>query len=264
MPPQTTPPKPDLAEQIAAALDWWRMAGVDQDYSDNATEWLAQADTETRGAAASEVGQSAGSDVRKPATIAAPPPPPKIGGKPDTWPETLEEFASWWLAEPSLAPGDPAKRVAPRGSNGAELMVLVAHPEAGDSDTLLSGPHGIMLAAMLKAMDIAAADTYVASALPLTMPMPDWEHLAEAGMGSVLARHVGLVQPKRLVVFGRGILPLLSHGAAQDAASVREFLHDSGASKGRTPTLVAEGLDVLLARAPARARFWHRWLDWTK
>ena len=32
-----------LAEQLAAARDWWRDAGVDQDFANEPHNWLAQA-----------------------------------------------------------------------------------------------------------------------------------------------------------------------------------------------------------------------------
>jgi uracil-DNA glycosylase len=36
-----TCPNPGLAEQYAAALDWWHEAGVDMDFSDTPTAWLS-------------------------------------------------------------------------------------------------------------------------------------------------------------------------------------------------------------------------------
>ncbi|MBW8755706.1 MAG: hypothetical protein JF595_16475, partial [Sphingomonadales bacterium] len=35
--------KAGFTEEIAAAFDWWRDAGVDCDYGDEPTQWLAPA-----------------------------------------------------------------------------------------------------------------------------------------------------------------------------------------------------------------------------
>ena len=148
----------ELAGQIAAALDWWREAGVDGDLRDEPQRWIAPAiATEP---AASDAPLAAAS-----AAPAAPPAPPAVIDR-STWPQDLDRFAPWRLSEPWLDEGRTSGRVAPRGAAGAELMILVAEPEREDSDTLLSGPRGRLFAAMLAAMGLEPAAAYVASVLP--------------------------------------------------------------------------------------------------
>ena len=242
--------------QISAALDWWRDAGVDCDFADAATSWLAP----------KELPQAQEQPARAPAAaqparqpVPAAPALPAIGGDPAIWPQDLGSFAAWWLAEPSLDGGMVMDRVPPRGVAGAELMILVAEPEAEDRETLLSGPQGKLVAAMLRAMGIAPDRTYLASALPRRTPAADWAALTAAGMGAVVRHHAALAAPKRLIVFGGNILPLLGNDPPNSETSLRAFNHG-----GRSvPLMAAPDLQAMLARPRVKAGFWRSWLEWT-
>ncbi|MCP5396402.1 MAG: hypothetical protein H6918_06675 [Sphingomonadaceae bacterium] len=254
-PPSST----QLADEIAAALQWWREAGVEYDFADDAQGWLEAEDTQAGDAAA-----------------AAPPPPrpiperppiapqvadmPKLGGDRASWPAEFSKFAEWWLVEKSLDQGGTHPRIAPRGKQGAKLMLLVEQPEAEDRDALLSGPQGRLLDNMLLAMGLEPSQCYVATALPRHTPLPDWPALHGAGLAEITAHHIALARPERILAFGRNILPLLGHDMAQDPAALRLFNHE-----GRSiPALAAGSLESLLVHAGRRARFWRRWLEWTE
>lgn len=244
-------PEPDARAAIAAAIAWWRDAGVDHDFADKARSWLA--------APTSDVTENSTTpDAYTPPPAPPPPPRERIGGAPDAWPNGLEQFCEWWLSEPSLDNGHVAGRVAPRGSAGAEVMVLVDHPEAQDAGVLLSGPEGRLIEAILGALGIAAEQTYLASALPRHMPMPDWPGLAAAGLGDVLAHHVALARPRRLLVFGSHVSSLLGH----DPAKTSGFLPNLGHEGASVPVLVAPGLSALATRPRGKARLWQALLDW--
>jgi DNA polymerase len=234
---------------MAAALDWWRDAGVDSDFIDDPRDWLAREALPEPEAVA---------PAFTPAT-APPPPLPVIGGPQETWPQDLAEFQAWWLTEPLLDHGDASRRVPPRGVAGAELMVLVADPEEGDDETLLSGPHGKLLNAILAALQLGPDQTYIASALPRRTPLPDWNQLAAEGLGALLQHHVQLVGPQRVLIFGTGILSLLGH----DPANKPEFLPDINHGGRNLPLMAAIDLAALLARPRAKAGLWQRLLDWT-
>jgi len=239
-----------LQADIAAALDWWREAGVDATYFDEPRGWLADpAEPEPR----AEARQRA--ERPKPASA----PPAQIGGAQALWPQDLAAFRDWWLTEPRLDEGGLSPRIAPLGAAGAALFVLVAMPEDGDRDTLLSGPQGRLLDGFLSAAGLAPETVYRAAVLPRHTALPDWAALAAQGMGSVLARHISLVRPARMLILGRNILPLCGHDPAQRAPAVRFFNHEGG----RVPALAEVGLERLLANGQSRLRLWKRWLDWT-
>ena len=139
-------------------------------------------------------------------------------------------------------------------------MILVAEPERDDTNELLSGPQGRLLAAMLAAMGLMPDAAYVASVLPRHTPHADWSLAATRGMGDLARHHVALVAPQRLIVFGSRILSLLGHDPANFPAGAGEFAHG-----GTTlPMLAARDLAVLLERPRWKAGFWQNWLDWTK
>lgn len=243
------------AAAVAAALEWWREAGIDFAYSDEGESLLDVAEPAPAGDKPSEMPGQTG-----PALPVAAEPRVQMGGARESWPTDLEQFAGWWLEEKSLAPPGTHPRVPPRGPAGAQLMIVVPEPEEGDSDTLLAGPQGRLLASMLKAMAIPAEEIYLAAALPRHLPLPDWDALGKEGLGEVLAHHISLVAPKRLLVLGSSILPLLGHGAAHAPADLREFNHEGA----RVPALAGPDLQTLLLRAGERARLWQRWLAWTE
>jgi len=247
-----------LERQIAAALDWWREAGVDLAFADEPSGWL----NPPADAAAAGIPPSA--NKAKPAGDAPPPAPvPRMGGDPGQWPQDLAQFREWWLAEPTLDAGGSAPRVAPRGNAGARLMVLVPMPEPEDGERLLAGREGALVGNMLAAMGIGEDAAYVAAALPRHMAEPDWRALDGEGLGAVLLHHLALARPERLLVLGRNILPLLGHDPAQSPAAIKETAIQGAAAQMLVPTLAGFAPGRLLENARQRALLWRRWLDWT-
>jgi DNA polymerase len=257
--------KAGFGEDFAAALDWWREAGVDADFADAPTSWLkAEEAAQQRPRAGGDPRQThesaptdRGPRLRAGAEPAPVPPLPAIDRS--AWPQDLAAFSAWWLSDPALDDGRISGRVPPRGNAGAAFMIIVPEPEREDADTLLSGPQGKLLDAMLAAMQIAPDQTYVASALPRHTPMPDWDSLAAKGIGAVLGHHIKLVGPQRLIVLGAHILPLLGNDPAHNPAVSRTF-NQEGQS---IPLLAGKNLSALLERPRWKAGFWQGWLDWT-
>ncbi|GMM94494.1 hypothetical protein [Qipengyuania sp. MTN3-11] len=238
----------DLLAEYAAALTWWGEAGVDLDFVDEPASWLRAAAPPT------------------PVQEAPPPPPPRernaleralssvsdapIGGDRAGWPTDLAAFREYWLHEPSLDHGGLGERVAPRGEAGVGIMMLVGQPDPQDRQVLLSGEQGRVLDAFARAAGLSENRIYVASALPRPTALPDWNALGLRGLGDLLRLHVELAAPRRLLVFGRTLAPLL--GATPETREV----------DGR-PLLVAPSLESI-DRSPARKkRFWNQWLEWS-
>ena len=235
-------PEIPLAEQFEAALDWWRDAGVDCDFSDEIEPLLKEQVAESARPAAGKV-ETTPEKAREPAITAA------------TVPSDLEGFQNWWVAPDSPIPAGPGPRLAPRGNVGAKLMLLTPMPEAEDRDALLSGPQGVMLANIARALSIAPEQTYFASALPAHMTLPDWDGLHAEGLGTALTRHVELAKPERVILFGSKLPMLLGH----DPSSPPELFNEIAG----VPALATFAPDRLLDHKRQRARLWQRLLDWT-
>ena len=240
-----------LAADFAAARAWWREAGVDYAFADEPTAWLKPPEP------AEEAAPRAPSEPPRAQPESAP--LPATGGDPAHWPFEIGAFARWWLDEPSLDAGGPNPRIAPRGSAGARLMIVVPQPEREDRETLLSGPQGRLLASFLGAAGIGEDEVYRASALPRHTPHPDWRELTRAGLGKVLLHHAAIARPGRVLLFGSDILALIGHIPAQNPA----FLLNLNQQDGSLPTLAARSLEHMLNIPSARSRFWRDWLDWT-
>jgi len=256
---------PGLVEEVAAALAWWREAGVDACFLDDPVDWLAEkqarADTHPHPGASREphLSSSPGAAERVPRPGGAAPRPAAAAPviDPAAIPRDLRGFTEWWLSEPLLDEGRTSGRLPPRGEAGAEIMILVSEPELEDSERLLSGPQGRLLEGMLAAMGVSPERTYVASALPRHTPMADWQGITAKGYGEVLRRHVALVAPRRLIAFGSNVPPLLGNDPPNLGQFFTQFNHEGM----DVPFWTAADLGVLLARPRAKARVWQQWLD---
>ena len=251
-----------LAAELHAAFEWWRMAGVDLEFADDATDWLNSANPADAPPPASTAPQAPEPRVqatRTPEPLPEKNPVERIDLLCETPPQTLAEFREWWMEAPGLDAIGPRGRIASRGPANAELMVLVIDPEESDRDRLLSGPQGRLLSRMLKAMGLDEEQTCIASALPRHTPMADTASLAARGMDAVTAHHIALAAPKRLLAFGGNILPLIGHELPKDAPSLREINQTSAS----VPVMVSEGLDSVLTMPRLKARFWRRWIEWS-
>ena len=252
-----------LSDDLKAAFDWWREAGVDHDFSGEPVDRLAEAAAEHE---AAKKPKETIEQERKPAPAApvrsyspqAGAGLGQLGGERESWPQTLDAFAGWWTGDASLAAlGND--RLAPRGIAGADLMVIVAQPEGEDRGKLLSAQHGALVAAFLRAAGLEEDRCYFASALPAPLAMPDWPALAQAGLGNVLGHHIALAAPRRILALGRNILPLLGHDQAQGTAQ----LAVTGGESGVVPVMAAPGPEELLRSGHRRKRLWNDWLEWT-
>lgn len=241
-----------LADEYAAALEWWRDAGVDHDFSDDVTDWLAEPEVPAS-------SEHAASKPKKKAEPAPPPPPKKIGGEADSWPTELVAFQEWFASSTELDDGGAFPAIKPSGTASAELMIIVPEPEENDKDALLSGPQGRLLQGITQAAGIGTEQLYLATALRRHTPMPDWPALRASGIGAILAHHINLAAPKRILTFGRNIPPLLGNDTAQGTVILPNFNHEGRS----TPVMGVSSLSELLRSAGKREKFWHRWLEWT-
>ena len=251
-----TQPDTSIAAQFHAAIAWWKEAGVDYDFADNATEWLAEPEpTPEQVAAEAKATTQPAANEQKPA-----PQPEKINLLGENPPQDLATWHEFWLSEPGLDAIGPRGRISAVGEANADLMVLVVDPEDGDRNQLLSHSQGQLLNRILTAMGTDRDQIYLASALPRHTPMADCHALAAGGFEELLRHHIALASPKRILALGRNILPFLGHEAAQDHAALSEYCHDDQ----RTQLMVVESLESMMGSPRLKARFWRRWLAWTQ
>ncbi|MGB3472725.1 MAG: uracil-DNA glycosylase family protein [Erythrobacter sp.] len=263
--PNTSSSSP-IADELAAAMEWWRAAGVDSDFTDDATAWFLSGEDEAiiEGADGREATapkqrrkaqKSPGGDAQEPAKIDS----PRVDFLGSSPPADLDAFREFWLSAPGLDVIGPRGRVPPRGKAGAELMVLVVDPEDTDTQSLLSGRQGRLLDNILSAMGVADENVYFASALPRHTPMADTAAIAAGGMDAVLRHHIALARPKRLIAFGAGLAAFLAHDVSNAETSLREINH----TPATPPAMMSEGLDSLMDMPRLKARFWRRWIEWS-
>jgi DNA polymerase len=259
---------PSLARDFEAALAWWRAAGVDCDFADDATAWLSDAPPDTPsisgksmpGKPGNAPAAAHGRENPVPRLLAEIVPPAPVTLRRDLLgdspPTDLAAFRQWWMETPALDAAGLYPRIAPAGTAGAALMVLVPQPEEHDREKLLEGPQGRLLANMLGAMGLDAKAVYIASALPCHTPLADLALIASGGMDAVLAHHIALVAPQRLLVLGTGLEAMLPENAGHP---LREINH----AGGKVPVMVSETLDALMEMPRLKARFWRRWMEWS-
>jgi DNA polymerase len=260
-------PNLSLAREFEAALAWWRAAGVDCDFDDDVTAWLSEAPL-------ASVPQAAAPAVRSTPASAAPltaeqtaPPaadaPADAGAEPlrrnllgDSPPADLAAFRQCWMDAPGLDNARLNPRIPPRGSEGAALMVLVPQPEEHDRTALLEGPQGRLLGNILAAMGLDDSAVYLSSALPCHTPMADLAAIGASGMDAVLAHHIALAAPQRLLVLGAALEPMIP---SVNHALLRTINH----TPISTPVMVSETLEAMLHMPRLKARFWRRWIEWS-
>lgn len=240
---------PDYAQAFAAALGWWREAGVDSAFVDEPRSWLAPK---------TEPSQAEGPGRRKPRVPVRSESEETIPQAPMI-PEDLEAFRAWWMTAPELDGGRLSGRVAPRGSPGPKLMILACMPESGDGEHLLAGAEGEALRAFARASGLADETLYWSSALPCHSPGADWTPEGNRLFADALVRHIALVRPERLLAVGFNILPLLGHTSPQGPA-VSRILNHEGAT---VPMLAVRRLPAAPSQARWKSALWRAWLDWT-
>lgn len=232
-----------LAEQFAATIAWWRDAGVDYEYSDEIVALLADEEEAPARAVRASPGAMESETPAEPALKAA------------DLPQDLPTFREWWVSADNPFGSRHAPCLAPIGKAGAPVMILTTMPEAEDRDSLLSGPQGRLLGNILRAIGLDPNLAYLASALPCHTTLPDWNQLGTDGLGMVIAHHIGLARPQRILLLGSKLPTLLGH---DPAASPDTFSEIAG-----TATLATFAPDRLLDHAHQRARFWKRLCQWT-
>jgi DNA polymerase len=168
------------ATEARSALAWWLEAGVDVAIQEDPRDWLKPP--------ARAVPQ------HEPAPAAAAEAP--VHG-------TLAEFRKWLAASDHLPMASrAARRVLPQGAEQPAVMLLTEAPE--DSTGPLSGEAWELARRMLAAIHIPVEAAYSASLSFFHAPGARMSGADRDALGEIARRHVRLVAPKRLLLFGDG------------------------------------------------------------
>jgi DNA polymerase len=165
-------------------LAWWLEAGVDTAIQEQPRNWL------------------------KPAAV----PLPKADHIPQTsvlpaaadMPDSFTPFIDWLASSPTLPlAAASARRVLPKGNEGAPLMLLTDPPSFEDAAAgdVIGGDVWVLTERMLAAIKIPADQAYVAALSCFHSPgsMSDADLDACA---AIARRHIALARPQRLLLFG--------------------------------------------------------------
>ena len=250
-----------MRDSFAASLEWWEVAGVGEHVEDAPGAWLRSRESEAEEQAV----------VAEKTAPQAPPEPPKrsavsrfIGeddggqypGDPASWPDNLETFQKWWMESDAVDPPGSYPRVAPIGSVGANVMLVLDQPEG---EGLLAGPATTLIRNMLRAMGLPESERYLASVLPRHTLRPDWEAIGTSGYGALLLHHIALARPQRVIACGERVWSLLAHETTQEPRASTTIPLDSA----NIPVFAIPDLPTMLRSSRARAQTWNRWLDWS-
>lgn len=219
------------AQNVANVMHWWADAGVDTLIDEAPVPWLE------RGRPAPRLPEN---------TVAQ-----KTAAPQERLPDNLDGFVGWLMSATTIPDaGPPARRVPPSGAAGAEIMVIIDMPEAGDAEAgnLIAGEVGALFDKMLGAIKRSRADIWLATLSPGRSPTGRLNPQSEARLAEIARHHIALVAPKRLWVMGetasRAILGMEMR-AARD--SLHNFNHEGG-----TVAVVASYHPRFLLQNPAR------------
>jgi uracil-DNA glycosylase family 4 len=171
--------------EARSALAWWLEAGVDVAIQEEPRNWLKPAEPRARPSADSMPAPN----VVRPTH------------------DTLAEMQAWLASSAHLPLASAtSKRILPHGPENAAMMLLVDAPTLEDyaAGQPIGGDAWELAVRMLAAIGIKPDEAYSASLSPINAPgarltANDLQDCAE-----IARRHIRLVRPKRLILFGDG------------------------------------------------------------
>ncbi len=190
-------------DTIASALGWWAEAGLHTLVAEEPRNWLAP--------------------PAKALPVALQPAPEA------TLPDSLDALHAL-LATGAYAPqsAPPRRRIAPSGTPGSELMIIVDTPEADDVGHLFAGESARLFDAMLAAMGRDRSTVYLAPFSP-ARTAGRIDDRQGAALAALMRRHISLAAPKALILFGdEPACRLIGPDALKTRGGIRSVNHDGG------------------------------------
>jgi DNA polymerase len=227
----------------ASALQWWQDAGVDVMIDETPRDWL-------RPKPAAEPSPLALAEARAPS-------PAPVPAEPEpALPDQLPLFRAW-LAEsdrvPLAAPSAP--RVCPSGDPASGLMILTDMPSGEDcaAGTLISGEAGRLFDRMLAAIGRSRETVYLAALSCLRSPDGRLSTPVSRNCAELARHHVGLVQPRVLLLLGDAVSKAL---LGLPMAQARGRWHEIPVYGGTVRAIVTLPPVYLLGQSAHKALAW--------
>ncbi|HEY9090539.1 uracil-DNA glycosylase family protein [Parasphingorhabdus sp.] len=196
-------PENTYAEQISSLRHWWNLAGVDLHYHSEPTSLFEPVKSEHRTKPVQPVRTSEASPKENR------PQPNNEDIQPqnfsEDYPAGYDEFLAWLSLPDNLIEAQWSRQyVLPAGVIGPEIMIIAGMPdqEGLGRNSLFSEKSSILLANMLKAIGIDSEQTYTT---PVSLTR-SFDGRIDAKYHDILKKRMlhllGLVQPKRIILFG--------------------------------------------------------------
>lgn len=203
-------PKSPSVEQIDSLRDWWSLAGVDLHYKTEMSSLLTEAAPVIAPARPQPVEVIPPEEPQPHAQPRSQSQPEQISSPlsqnySENYPAHHDAFLEWLSKPENLVEATWSKNhVLPVGMIEPEIMIIVGMPEQNilAPNSPFSEKNAALLANMLKAIGCDPAKTYTAS-VSLARSFdgridPQYHDIFKKRM----LHHIGLVQPKRIIIFG--------------------------------------------------------------
>ena len=169
--------------EARAALAWWLESGVDAAIQEDPRDWLRSAPA-------------------RPAAEAAP-----VANVIEPNHDTLAELQQFLASSTQLPLATAtARRILPHGPQNAAVMLLSDAPALEDfaASQPIGGEAWQLATRMLAAIGMIADDAYSASLSCFHNPGARMSDADRQACAALARRHIALVEPKRLILFGDG------------------------------------------------------------
>ncbi len=215
--------------EARSALAWWLEAGVDVAVQEEPRNWLHPAPANAKPAAIVAEQQN----VRVPEH------------------ETLAELQQWLAVSAQLPlASEKAKRILPHGPENATIMLFSDAPSLEDyaAGRPIGGDAWLLATRMLAAIGQDAEQAYSASLSPIHAPGARLSERERDDYAKIARRHIRLVKPRLLLLFGDGpALALIGQPVARARARVHKIEGVRAVATFHPRHLIKRPLDKRLA-----------------
>jgi uracil-DNA glycosylase len=238
-------------------VDWWQLAGVEWDFSETPTDWLADDPPVARRDAPQQVSATQGVDQPRSVPSPAPAPPTAPPVADVALPTDLAAFQQAWQIGALGPDGGDGPYISPAGAARPKVMIITGAPERDDARTVLSGKAGALIENIVRAAGFEVDRFYRASLFPRVVldGLAAAEHIDH--WRRVTLHHIALVVPEMLVIAGGDTArALLGHDPSQKPPVLHFLNHGDQTIK----TVVMRKPGLMLHRiAPEKAMAWQSW-----